>query len=100
MPSPLRSLRSKRLEGGGDNRARAGVAELVDARDLKSLGAKALCRFDSGRPHHHFIFIPPMPPPGAIFIPPIPLSGAIAPRLAAALNPISVLPAFSKPSVA
>jgi hypothetical protein len=28
------------------------VAELVDARDLKSLGAKALCRFDSGRPHH------------------------------------------------
>ena len=32
----------------------AGVAELVDARDLKSLGAKAPCRFDSGRPHHLF----------------------------------------------
>ncbi len=29
----------------------AGVAELVDATDLKSVGAKALCRFESGRPH-------------------------------------------------
>src|SRR4051812_11342588 len=24
---------------------------MVDARDLKSLGAKVLCRFESGRPH-------------------------------------------------
>src|SRR5262249_6934972 len=31
----------------------AGMAELVDARDLKSLGAQALCRFDSGCPHQH-----------------------------------------------
>src|SRR3954471_20115437 len=30
----------------------AGMAELVDARDLKSLGAQALCRFDPGCPHH------------------------------------------------
>jgi hypothetical protein len=27
------------------------MAKLVDARDLKSLGAKALCRFDPGCPH-------------------------------------------------
>jgi hypothetical protein len=27
------------------------MAELVDARDLKSLGAQALCRFDPGCPH-------------------------------------------------
>ena len=25
---------------------------MVDARDLKSLGPKGLCRFESGRPHH------------------------------------------------
>ncbi len=25
---------------------------MVDARDLKSLGGKPLCRFESGRPHH------------------------------------------------
>jgi hypothetical protein len=31
---------------------RAGVAELVDATDLKSVGPKGLCRFESGRPHH------------------------------------------------
>jgi hypothetical protein len=31
--------------------AHAGVAKLVDARDLKSLGSKELCRFDPGRPH-------------------------------------------------
>jgi len=29
----------------------AGVAEVVDARDLKSLGAQAPCRFDSGPRH-------------------------------------------------
>src|SRR5207245_2824559 len=29
----------------------AGVAELVDARDLKSLGLQGPCRFDSGPPH-------------------------------------------------
>src|SRR5713226_2044042 len=29
----------------------AGVAELVDARDLKSLGPQGPCRFDSGPPH-------------------------------------------------
>ncbi len=33
----------------------AGVAELVDARDLKSRGAFAPCRFDSGSRHHFFI---------------------------------------------
>ena len=30
----------------------AGVAELVDARDLKSLGLQRLCGFDSRPPHH------------------------------------------------
>ena len=30
---------------------RAGVAELVDARDLKSLGPQGLCGFDSRPPH-------------------------------------------------
>jgi hypothetical protein len=30
---------------------RAGVAELVDARDLKSLGPQGLCGFDSHPPH-------------------------------------------------
>jgi hypothetical protein len=30
----------------------AGVAKLVDAKDLKSFGSKELCRFDPGRPHH------------------------------------------------
>jgi hypothetical protein len=30
---------------------RADVAELVDATDLKSVGPKGPCRFDSGRPH-------------------------------------------------
>jgi hypothetical protein len=30
----------------------AGVAELVDARDLKSLVPNGTCRFDSGPPHH------------------------------------------------
>ena len=29
----------------------ADVAELVDARDLKSLGGRPPCRFESGRPH-------------------------------------------------
>ena len=33
----------------------AGVAKLVDARDLKSLGPKGLCRFKSGRPHRSFV---------------------------------------------
>jgi hypothetical protein len=28
---------------------------MVDARDLKSLGAKALCRFESGRPHQRIV---------------------------------------------
>src|SRR5690242_4803324 len=36
--------------------AARGRGEMVDARDLKSLGAKALCRFESGRPHQ----LPPM----------------------------------------
>src|SRR5262245_49280400 len=30
----------------------AGVAELVDARDLKSRGPKGPCRFESGLRHH------------------------------------------------
>jgi hypothetical protein len=30
----------------------AGVAELVDARDLKSLGLFSSCRFDSGPRHN------------------------------------------------
>ena len=30
-----------------------GRGEMVDARDLKSLGRKLLCRLKSGRPHHH-----------------------------------------------
>ena len=34
----------------------AGVAKSVDARDLKSLGAKVLCRFESGRPHQFLYF--------------------------------------------
>src|SRR4051812_46407875 len=33
---------------------RADVAELVDASDLKSVGAKAPCRFESGRRHQQF----------------------------------------------
>ena len=38
---------------GADARTTArGRGGMVDARDLKSLGAKALCRFESGRPHH------------------------------------------------
>ena len=32
----------------------AGVAELVDARDLKSLGPQGLCGFDSRPPHQLF----------------------------------------------
>ncbi len=32
----------------------AGVAELVDARDLKSLGLKRLCGFDSRPPHQDY----------------------------------------------
>ena len=32
----------------------ARVAKLVDARDLKSLGWKRPCRFDSGPGHHLF----------------------------------------------
>jgi hypothetical protein len=32
--------------------SRAGVAELVDATDLKSVGRKLPCRFDSGHRHH------------------------------------------------
>jgi hypothetical protein len=36
----------------GPRQAReADVAELVDARDLKSLGGRPPCRFDPGRPH-------------------------------------------------
>ena len=31
----------------------AGVAELVDARDLKSLVPHGTCRFDSGPPHQY-----------------------------------------------
>ena len=30
----------------------AGVAELVDARDLKSCGTQIPCRFDPGLRHH------------------------------------------------
>ena len=30
----------------------SGRGGMVDAPDLKSVGAKALCRFKSGRPHH------------------------------------------------
>ena len=33
------------------------MAELVDARDLKSLGSQELCRFKSGCPHHFKRFI-------------------------------------------
>jgi hypothetical protein len=33
----------------------AGVAEQVDARDLKSLVSQGTCRFDSGRPHQKAI---------------------------------------------
>ena len=33
----------------------AGVAELVDARDLKSLGLQRLCGFDSRPPHQAFL---------------------------------------------
>ena len=36
----------------------AGVAELVDAPDLKSVGRQRPCRFDSGRPHHLFLVLP------------------------------------------
>ena len=45
----------------------ARVAKLVDARDLKSLGEKSLCRFESGRPHQSSIRaegLLPMPPFG------------------------------------
>ncbi len=35
----------------------AGVAELVDARDLKSLGYFYPCRFDSGPRHRIITFI-------------------------------------------
>jgi hypothetical protein len=31
----------------------SGRGEMVDARDLKSLGEKSLCRFESGRPHQY-----------------------------------------------
>jgi hypothetical protein len=31
-----------------------GRGEMVDARDLKSLGSNFPCRFKSGRPHHKF----------------------------------------------
>jgi hypothetical protein len=31
----------------------AGMAKLVDARDLKSLGSQELCRFDPGCPHQN-----------------------------------------------
>jgi hypothetical protein len=31
--------------------AKRGRGKMLDARELKSLGAKALCWFDSGRPH-------------------------------------------------
>ena len=31
-----------------EEKINAGVVELVDTRDLKSLGAKAPCRFESG----------------------------------------------------
>jgi hypothetical protein len=36
---------------------RAGVAELVDARDLKSLGPQGLCGFDSRPPHQSFLTV-------------------------------------------
>jgi hypothetical protein len=32
----------------------AGVAELVDAPDLKSVGPQGPCRFDPGRPYQRF----------------------------------------------
>lgn len=35
----------------------ARMAELVDARDLKSLDWKRLCEFKSRSGHHHFEFL-------------------------------------------
>ena len=40
------------------NPNRAGVAELVDARDLKSLGGYPLCGFES-RPRHSIPYLTP-----------------------------------------
>ena len=40
-----------------ENPAR-GRGEMVDARDLKSLGRKLLCRFESGRPHQSLSRVP------------------------------------------
>lgn len=36
----------------GAHRASARLVELVDTRDLKSLGPRGLCRFESGSGHH------------------------------------------------
>lgn len=47
---PAKHLRVEGEKAMGINDA--GMAEQVDARDLKSLGAQALCRFDPGCPHH------------------------------------------------
>jgi hypothetical protein len=48
--------RRKKLGRGKDRsykgRPSAGVAKLVDATDLKSVGPIGLCGFDSRRPHH------------------------------------------------
>ncbi len=43
--------KAPKREGVVWNRLIAGVAELVDARDLKSLGSSGPCRFESGLRH-------------------------------------------------
>src|SRR5258706_16447151 len=48
---PRRRL-ARSLRKSGKLNQRARVAKLADARDLKSLGPKGLCGFDS-RPGHH-----------------------------------------------
>ena len=40
----------------------ARVVKLVDTRDLKSLAAKAACRFDSGLGHHHLALLRDLDP--------------------------------------
>jgi hypothetical protein len=47
----LRSAHMDDADAAAYVRARADVAELVDAPDLKSVGPKGPCRFESGRPH-------------------------------------------------
>jgi hypothetical protein len=42
-----------RLRGCAIPARSRGRGEMVDARDLKSLGSNFPCRFKSGRPHQH-----------------------------------------------